>query len=125
MAGGAPESCAGAWGLFAAFDAVAALAAGFAVASVDPEILFAVGAAGGAAESGVRDDLVAGIVGDVSLKIFPRGADEAGELDDAESGDFAERVYVAGEAEFGFEDVADAGEDRLGEERFGDFCVGM
>ena len=125
MAGGAPESCAGAWGLFAAFDAVAALAAGFAVASVDPEILFAVGAAGGAAKAGVGDDLVAGIVGDVGLEIFVGGPDEAGEFGDAEGGDFTEGIYVAGEAEFRFEDVADAGEDRLGEQGFGDFCVGM
>ena len=125
LAGGAPEGGAGAGGLFAAFDAGAAFAAGFVVAFVDPEIFFAVGATGRAAESGVGDDLVAGIVGDVSLQIFSRGADEAGELDDAESGDFAERVYVAGEAEFGFEDIANAGEDRLGEKGFGDFCVGM
>jgi hypothetical protein len=125
LTSGAPESRAGAGGLFAAFDTGAALAAGFAATFVDPEIFLAVGAAGGAAESGVRDDLVAGIVGDASLQIFPRGADEAGELDDAESGDFAERVYVAGEAEFGFEDIADAGEDRLGEKGFGDFCVVM
>ena len=111
--------------MFAAFDAGAAFAAGFVVAFVDPEIFFAVGAAGGAAESGVGDDLVAGVVGDVGLEIFAGGADEAGEFGDAERGDFAEGIYVAGEAEFGFEDVADAGEDRLGEEGFGDFCVGM
>ena len=85
------------------------------MAFVDPEIFFAVGAAGGAAESGVRDDLVAGVVGDVCLEIFARGADKAGEFGDAESGDSAEGIYVAGEAEFGFENVADAGEDRLGE----------
>ena len=97
--------------MFAAFDEGAAFAAGFAVAFVDPEVFFAIGAAGGAAEAGVRDDLVAGIVGDVGPEIFAGGADEAGELGDAESGDFAEGIYVAGEAEFGFEDVADAGED--------------
>ena len=49
MAGGAPEGGAGAGGLFAAFDAGATFAAGFAAAFVDPEIFFAVGAAGGAA----------------------------------------------------------------------------
>ena len=125
LAGGAPEGGAGAGGLFAAFDAGAAFAAGFAATFVDPEILFAVGAAGGAAESGVRDDLVAGIVGDVGLEIFAGGPDETGEFGDAERRDFAEGIYVAGEAEFGFEDVADAGEDRLGEEGFGDFGVGM
>ena len=125
LAGGAPESCAGTGGLFAALDAGGAFAAGFAAAFVDPEIFFAVGAAGGAAESGVGDDLVAGIVGDVGLEIFASGADEAGEFGDAERGDFAEGIYVAGEAEFRFEDVADAREDRLGEESFGDFGVGM
>ena len=125
MAGGAPEGGAGAGGLFAAGDRGAAFAAGFAVAFVDPEIFFAVGAAGGAAESGVGDDLVAGIISDVGLEIFARGADEAGEFGDAECGDFAEGIYVAGEAEFGFEDVADAGEDRLGEEGFGDFGIGV
>ena len=111
--------------MFAAGDRGAAFAAGFAVAFVDPEIFFAVGAAGGAAESGVSDDLVAGIVGDVCLEVFASSADEAGEFGDAECGDFAEGIYVAGEAEFGFEDVADAGEDRLGEKGFGDFNVGM
>ena len=125
MAGGTPESGAGAGGLFAAFDAGAAFAAWFALAFVDPEIFFAVGAAGGAAESGVRDDLVAGIVGDVGLEIFARGGDEAGEFGDAERGDFAEGIHIACKTKFGFEDVADAGEDRLGEEGFGDFGVGM
>ena len=115
MAGGAPEGGAGAGGLFAALDESSAFAAGFAGAFVDPEVFFAVGAAGGTAEAGVRDDLIAGIVGDVGLEIFTGGADEAGEFGDAERGDFAEGIHIAGEAEFGFEDVADAGEDRLGE----------
>lgn len=125
LAGGAPESGAGAGGLFAAGDRGGAFAAGFVVAFVDPKIFFAVGAAGGAAQSGMRNDLVAGVVGDVGLEIFAGGGDEAGEFGDAESGDSAEGIYVAGEAEFRFEDVADAGEDRLGEEGFGDFGVGM
>ena len=125
MAGGAPEGGASAGGLFAAFDAGAAFAARFASAFVDPEIFFAVGTAGGAAEARVGDDLVAGVVGDVGLEIFAGGGDEAGELGDAEGGDFAEGIHVAGEAELGFEDVADAGEDRLGEKGFGDFGVGM
>ena len=111
MAGGAPEGGAGAGGLFAACDGGAAFAAGFAVAFVDPEIFFAAGAAGGAAAAGVGDDLVAGSVGDVGLEIFTRGGDEAGEFGDAEARDFAEGIHVAGEAELGFEDVADAGED--------------
>src|SRR5579871_1403302 len=125
LAGGTPEGGAGAGGLFTALDERAAFATGFVVAFVDPEIFFAVGAAGGAAESGVRDDLVAGVVGDVGLEIFAGGPDEAGEFGDAERRDFAEGVYVAGEAELGFEDVADAGQDRLGEKGFGDFCLGM
>ena len=125
LAGGAPEGGAGAGGLFAAFDEGAAFAARFAAAFVDPEIFFAVGAAGGAAESGVSDDLVAGIVGDVGLKEFSRGPDQASEFGDAEGFDAAEGIYPASEAEFGFEDVADAGEDRLGEKSFGDFGVGM
>lgn len=125
LAGGAPEGGAGAGGLFAALDWGAASAAGFVVAFVDPEIFFALGAAGSAAESGVGDDLIAGVVGDVGLEVFASGPDEAGEFGDAERGDFAEGIHVAGEAEFGFEDVADAGEDRLGEEGFGDFGVGM
>ena len=125
MAGGAPESGAGAGGLFAAFDAGAAFAARFTLAFVDPEIFFAVGTAGGAAEAGVGDDLVAGTVGDVGLEIFAGGADEAGEFGDAESGDLAEGIHVACETKLGFEDVTDAGEDRLGEESLGDFDVGM
>ena len=71
------------------------------------------------------DDLVAGVVGDVGLEIFAGGADEASKFGDAERRDFAEGIHIACETEFGFEDVADAGEDRLGEEGFGDFCVGM
>ena len=86
--------------MFAAGDGGGAFAAGFARAFVDPEIFFAVGTAGGAAESCVGDDLVAGIVGDVGLEIFARGSDEAGEFGDAECGDFAEGIHVAGEAEF-------------------------
>ena len=125
MAGGAPEGGAGAGGLFAAFDAGAAFAARFASAFVDPEIFFAVGTAGGAPEARVGDDLVAGVVGDVGLEIFAGGSDEAGEFGDAEGGYFAEGIYVAGETKLGFEDVADAGEDRLGEEGFGNFCVWM
>ena len=111
--------------MFAALDGGAAAAARFAIAFVDPEIFFAVGAAGGAAEAGVGDDLVAGIVGDVGLEIFAGGPDEAGEFGDAEGGDFAEGIHIACKTKFGFEDVADAGEDRLGEEGFGDFGVGM
>jgi len=125
LAGGAPEGGACAGGLFAAFDAGAAFAAGFVVAFVDPEIFFAVGAAGGAAEAGVGDDLVAGIVGDVGLEIFAGGPDEAGEFGDAEGGNFAEGIHIARKTKFRFEDVADAGEDRLGEEGFGDFEVGV
>ena len=71
------------------------------------------------------DDLVAGIVGDVGLEKFAGGADEAGEFGDAERGDFAEGIHIACETKLGFEDVANAGEDRLGEEGFGDFEVGM
>ena len=59
-------------GLFAAGDRGGAFAAGFAVAFVGPEIFFAVGAAGGAAESGVGDDLVAGIISDVGLEMMLR-----------------------------------------------------
>ena len=121
----APEGGAGVGGLFAGFDGGAAMAARFAATRIDPEIFFAVGAAGGATEAGVSDDLVAGSVGDVGLEIFARGGDEAGEFGDAECGDVAERIHVAGEAKFGFEDVADAGEYRLGEERFGEVDVGM
>ena len=37
-----------------------------------------------------------------------------------------EGIHIAGEVEFGFEDVADAGEDRCGVRGdFGDFGVGM
>ena len=97
--------------MLARFNGVAAFAAGFALAFVYPEIFFAITAAGGAAEASVRDDLIAGVVGDVGLEKFPRGGDEADEFVDAEGFDAAERIYPAGEAEFGFEDVADAGED--------------
>jgi hypothetical protein len=106
-------------------DESSAFAAGFAVAFVDPEIFFAVGAAGGAAESSVGDDLVAGIVGDVGLEIFAGSADEAGQFGDTERGDFAKGIHITCEAKLGFEDVADAGEDRLREKGFSDFGVGM
>ena len=109
--------------MFAGFDWSGAAATGFAFAFVDPEIFPAVGAAGGAAKARVRDHLVAGIVGDVGLEEFSRGPDEASEFGDAEGFDAAEGIYPASEAEFGFEDVADAGEDRLREKGFGDFQI--
>ena len=75
LAGGTPERGAGARGLFARLDWGGAVAAGLGAALVDEEIFFAVTAAGGAAASGVGDDLVAGVVGDVGLEEFSRGGD--------------------------------------------------
>ena len=118
LAGGAPEGGAGVEALLARFDGGATAAARFATPRVNPEIFFAVGAAGSATRATVRDDLIAGSAGDIGEQKFACGGNEAGKFSDAERGYGAEGMYETGKADFGFEDIADAGEQRLGEERF-------
>ena len=124
LAGWAPEGGAGVEALLAGLDGCAANAAGLAAAMVDPEVLFGVGAAGGAADAGVGDDLVARGVGDVGRHQLAGVGDEGGEFGDGERLDGAEGMDAAGEADLGLEDVADSGEEVLGEEGDADFEVG-
>ncbi len=105
----APKGDAGVEALLAGFDGGAATAARFAATRIDPEIFFAVGAAGGATKAAVSNDLIAGSAGDIGEQEFAGGRNEAGKFADAECGDGAERIHDTGEANFGFEDIADAG----------------
>ena len=106
----APEGDAGVEALLAGFDGGAAAAARFATTRVNPEIFFAIGAAGGATRATVRNDLIAGGASDIGEQEFACGGNEGGKFGDAERGYGAEGIHGTGKADFGFEDIANAGD---------------
>ena len=68
--------------------------------------------------------VMAGGFGHVGEEKFARGGDESGELVRGECGNFAEGVQAAGEGDFGFEDIAESGDDGLIEEGEAEFEIG-
>src|ERR1700676_2102251 len=75
LAVGPPEGGTGVGGLFAGGDGGDAAAAGLVLALVDPEVFFALGAVGGAAERDVGGDVMGGEIGRVALEEFAGGDD--------------------------------------------------
>ena len=115
LAVGAPEGGAGVEALLAGFDGGATTAARFASARVNPEIFFAVGAPGGATRSTVSDDFDRPKCWATSASKNLRAVETRQESSRCLGGDGAEGIHGTGETDFGFEDIANAGEQRLGE----------
>ena len=117
---GAPVGAAGVAALQGALNWGLADAAGLAFAAVDPEVVAGVGCAGSAAlAAAVRDDQVVGVFEDVGGEELLGGFYDLFRLTTGEGADLEEGVELEGEADFGFEDVAYAGEYALTQEDVG------
>src|SRR5262244_2540609 len=97
------------------------MTAGLASAIIDPETSIECEPIGGASEAAVGHRACDGQVRDVGLQKLARCGHKSGEFGVGERLDKAERMDVRGEADFGFEDVSDAGEQGLRHECGADF----
>jgi len=100
------------------------MTAGLASPVVDPKPSVGCESIGGAAEAAVCGDAVIREVRDIRAQELAGGGHKSGKFGVGERTNQAERMNARSEADFRFEDVADAGEQRLRHQRSADFEFG-